>query len=382
MRTFFQQSAAFKQFSLVITLIVSVLITACSPKNESVAPAAQVEVSAAARVDNTVADSNATLKSVATFPIGVSLKSTLLAGNAKANQIFRNEFNSRTVPVFMNIEYAPGKFNFTELDNSVKMAEGQNIRLHGHCLVYHMAAPDWLAQFKGNTAEFEAAVKNHIQTVVGRQKGKIKSWDVVNEVIDWRTGQLTNTAFRKLYASDEQYLTFVKHCFEWAHEADPTALLFWNEDVYEMSTAKQAAMTTIMKDFKKSGTPINGLGTQMHITINTLDQGIRTSLQTLAATGLLIHLSELDIAINPNHDNNLTVTDQLLQAQQLKFQTAVAAYKQLIPASQQYGITLWGLGDSDSWLITATNQREMPLLFDAQYTKKPAYFSFMNALKK
>lgn len=376
------QAYTTKFSSLLISLVLFSFLTACSPKGDLIAPVSDVDVSAAARPDNSVSDSTLTLKSVASFPIGVAINSKLLTNNIKANQIYLKEFSSRTLPVFMNIEWAPNKFNFTDVDNSIKMAEGQNLRLHGHCLVYHVAAPEWLTQFNGSTTDFEKAVKNHVQTVVGRYRGKVKSWDVINEIIDWKTGQFTNTPFRKLYASDDAYLTFVKHCFEWAHEADPNALLFWNEDVYETSSLKQATMLKVVAEFKKSGTPINGLGTQMHITVNTPDAGIRTSLQTLASTGLLIHLSELDVAINPNHDNSLNITNQLMQSQQLKFQTVVNAYKQLVPAYQQYGITLWGLSDADSWLVTANNQQEMPLLYDKQYNKKTAYYSFMNALKK
>lgn len=360
-----------------ICLIVNGLLTSCSQQIDTIKPVAETS---SGRVDNSAIDSTATLKSAATFPIGVSLDPKLMS-NPKVQTIVTTQFNSRTVPIFMNVESVRGQFNFPLMDARVNATDGQSMRLHGHCLVYHIGAPDWLTNFSGSTEDFEKAVKNHIQTIVGRYKGKVKSWDVINEIIDWKTGQISNNAFRKMYANDESYLTFVKRCFVWAHESDPDAKLFWNEDVYEISVLKQNTMIKIINDFKKSGIPINGLGTQLHININTTDEGIRTSLQSLASTGLLIHISELDIAVNPNRDNNLNISSQLLKSQQVKFQTVVNAYKQLITSGQRYGITLWGVGESDSWLVTPTNKRETPLLYDGAYAKKDAFYTFINALK-
>lgn len=374
-----------KGHSLLVSLVLLSFMTACNPNGALITPnnqTASVENLQVTSSDQTlVADTSGTLQSAASFPIGVALNSKLLTGNPKVKAIVAREFDSRTVPMYMNVEWVQGQFNFGEMDYAVKQAETTPVRLHGHCLVYHVAAPEWLTAFKGTTPEFEKAVKNHIQTLVGRYKGKVKSWDVINEIIDYRTGKISNNAFRKLYNNDEDYIAFVKNCFQWAHEADPNALLFWNEDVYEISPLKQATVLSLVDNFKRSNTPIDGLGTQLHINVNTSNDGIRTSLQKLASTGLLIHVSELDVALNPNKNKDLVITDQLLTAQRAKYQTVVNTYKQNVPARLQYGITLWGLDDANSWLVTATNQREMPCLFDSQFNKKLAYFSFLNALK-
>lgn len=387
MHTFQQQSVAPKQLTLLIALIVTAFITACNPKSDLVAPQAQanevadLNASAQAEFINAAADSSSTLKSAATFPIGISLDAQLISSNPKVRGIVTNEFNSRTVKLFMNIQTAKGQFNFAEMDARVNATKNQSMRLHGHCLVYHMAAPAWLISVDGNNAGFEAAVKNHIQTIVGRYKGKVHSWDVINEIIDTQTGKMAQTAFRKKYTSDEAYLGFVKRCFQWAHEADPAAILLYNDYGYETSPAKLQAVLRMVADFKKSGTPLNGLGTQTHVSLNTPEAGIRNALQQLAATGLQIHVSELDVTVNTKNDSNFKFSREVEIAQQIKYQGIARLYEQNVPARLQYGITLWDLSDADSWLVVYQKKLDMPAIFDLNYDKKAAFFGLLQGLK-
>lgn len=374
MKHFFTSASNYS--TLLISLIISVLMTACSQQIDTIKPAAET---AAARVDNSVSDSTSTLKSVASFPIGVSLDTKLMS-NPKIQAIVANQFSSRTVPLFMNIEPVRGQFNYAVMDARMNATDGQAMRLHGHCLVYHVAAPDWLINFSGGTNDFEKAVKNHIQTIVGRYKGKVKSWDVINEIFDYK-GELKKTAFRNLYESDAAYMTFVKHCFQWANEADPSAKLIYNDFDYETYPAKLNAALRMVDDFKKAGIPIHGLGTQMHINVNTPEAAIQNSLQQLAATGLLVHMSELDIAVNPKKDPNFNFTNDVQLAQKVKYQNVATLYKLNVPVKQQHGITAWSVSDADSWLVTDMKLREMPTMFDAQQDKKPAYYGMLNGLK-
>jgi len=327
-----------------------------------------------------VIDSNATLKSVATFPIGAAPASWLPKKSPKGFKVLEDQFSSKTVHAYMNIEVSKGKYDFSEPDYWVKWAETHPVRLHGHCLVYQGAAPDWILNFKGSNDEFEQIIKSHIQTVVGRYKGKIKSWDVVNELINDKDGTMFMRVFRKMYASDAAYIEFVKHCFQWAHEADPDALLFYNDYNFEIAPAKVEGVIRLVNEFKRTGTRIDGIGTQMHMNINTPDAGIRSSLQRLASTGLLIHISELDIRLNPEN-LNISFTNQLLAAQSAKFQTVAQTYKQVVPRKQQYGITVWDLSDADSWIVTLLKQTDAPSMFSTSYNKKPAFYGFMKGLQ-
>lgn len=382
MRTFFQQTAASKQLSILISLVVSAFITACNPQESMIAPKEEnsIDANIASRLGSVVIDSNSTLKSVASFPIGAAPASWLKKSKV-GHQVLEDQFSSKTVHAYMNIETSRGKYDFSEPDYWIKWAETHPVRLHGHCLVYQGAAPEWILTFKGTTTEFEQVIKEHIQTIVGRYKGKIKSWDVVNELINDKDGTMFMRLFRKLYPNDQAYLGFVKRCFQWAHEADPDALLFYNDYGFEIAPEKVNGIIRIVEDFRRSGVPIHGIGTQMHISINTPNAGIRNSLRRLASTGLLIHISELDVMINPDNIPNLVFTAKLLDAQRDKFQAVAEAYKQLVPPQQQHGITVWDLCDDNSWIVKLKKQHDAPCLFDKPYDKKPAFYGFLQGLR-
>lgn len=354
-------------------------LTSCNPNAELVQPESAAEVTHTSSSRATaIIDSNSTLKSVATFPIGAT-PGSWIAKKIKGYELFKNEFSSKTVHAYMSTETAKGKFNFQELDYWVKWAETNPIRLHGHCLVFHTGAPEWMLGFKGSTNEFEQIIKNHIQTIVGRHKGKIKSWDVFNEVFTSQ-GSFDQTPFRKMYPSDEAYLNFIKLCFQWAHEADPDAKLFYNDYSFENSQTKLDAVIRMVENFKRSGVPIDGIGSQMHISVNTSDAGIRNSFLKLAATGLLVHVSELDVVVNPTNNSNLIINQQLLDAQRTKYRLVAAAYKQFVPNRLQHGITVWDFSDADSWIVAQKKKNDAPCIFDATYSKKPAFYGLMEGL--
>ena len=128
------------------------------------------------------------------------------------------------------------------------------------------------------------------------------------------------------------------------------------------------------------GIPINGLGLQMHTNIVASEDGIKKAFQKAATTGLLIHISELDVGVNPSNDRTVEFSEALAQKQANLYSFIVQQYKHLIPEKQQYGITTWDVSDADSWLVTELKRKDWPLLFDTNFTKKPAYFSFRNAL--
>lgn len=373
--------------SIFISFSLSILLTACSTKNDLVAPQTTSEtvttnsIQAINQLSGNQIDTTSTLKALASFPIGAAFNSAIVKNNDKASRLFYNQFDAKTVHAYMNTEPAQGNFNFTEMDYWVKATENQSIRLHGHCLVYHVGAPEWLQSFNGTTTAFEAVIKNHIQTVVGRYKGKMASWDVINEIYDYNTGTIRQTAFRKLYKSDADYLEFVKRCFQWAHEADPNAKLFYNDFGMETSSSKLEAIVKMVNNFKQSGVPINGIGTQMHIDVTTSNDGIRNAFQRLASTGLMVHVSELDITVNTNNDATMVFTKQIQDTQASKYQTVASLFKLNVPAQLQYGITLWSFSDADSWLVVDKKQRDMPNVFDASFNKKIAFFGLLAGLK-
>ncbi|MGM9506509.1 endo-1,4-beta-xylanase [Larkinella sp. GY13] len=331
-------------------------------------------------IQNTI-DSTMTLKSVSSFPIGVAFNSAIIANNPENYKLFLEEFNSKTVHTYMNIEPLPDQFKFKEPDYWVDFAKLHPIRLHGHCLIYHISAPTWWQKFGKDRDGFEKAIENHIRKTVGRYRGKIKSWDVINEMFAYNSGSIRSTIFRKYYDNDQDYLSFVKRCFQWAHEADPNALLFYNDFSLEYYPKKVQAVLQLVADFKRSGTPIHGIGTQMHITFNANNKGIENSLQELASTGLQVHISELDIQMNPKNASAIIFSNQFLSQQRNKYETVAILYKKNIPVAQQYGITLWDFSDADSWYVINKKQHDIPNIFDKKYRKKPAYYGLLSGLK-
>lgn len=239
----------------------------------------------------------------------------------------------------------------------------------------------------------DAEMRRYIQTTMTHYAGKIKAWDVVNEpLLD--NGQVrtdanytiptANTSNQFLYA---QYLgghretdNYMLRAFKYARQTAPDALLFVNDYNLEYSRAKIDSMVTLVKDLNANGATIDGVGTQMHVNLNTSLSGIDYAFQALASTGLKVRISELDIALNVSRSSSYVATTADLNAQQAMYKYIISSYIKNVPSAQRYGVTVWGVTDTDSWINT-TLTPDAPLLFDKNYQKKPAYAGFMEGLK-
>lgn len=226
-----------------------------------------------------------------------------------------------------------------------------------------------------------SAMQYWITQMVSRNAGKVKAWDVVNEAIadngTLRTGTSANDIF---YWGSVLGRSYIANAFRYANAADPAAILFLNDYNLEYSTLKLDSFVALVNELKLQAVPIHGVATQMHININTSNSGIDNMFIKLAATGLKVHVSELDIRVNPNNTTPFTVTDALLEQQSQKFKYVAESYKRNIPATQQYGITVWNLTDADSWIVVS-GKADYPTLFNNGYQKKPAYTGFLQGLK-
>lgn len=230
------------------------------------------------------------------------------------------------------------------------------------------------------------ALQNWITTVVTRYKGKATGWDVANEVIVDGSGSLRTSANSTLSGNDLFYWAdhlgreYIADAFRWANAADPSAKLFINDYNLESDSRKLDSLIKMINELKNAGVPIHGVGSQMHISINTSNSGIDNAFQKLAATGLLVHLSELDVRINPSNVNPFTATQSLLDQQAQKYKYVAESYFRNVPVAQRYGITVWNITDADSWIVSGGKQ-DAPTLFDNNFNKKPAFEAFGQALK-
>ncbi len=328
-----------------------------------------------------IPDEIETLKSSANFFVGVAVNPDRVA-DTKYMEVYEREFNSVTaenamkmanivtgIDSQMNISY-----DWSKADAIVDYAEAKGMNIHGHALVWHESVPNDLQNFSGTDAEFEAIVKEYITTVVTRYKGKVDSWDVVNEAISDGSSSLRPTIFRQKMGEN-----YVEKCFQFARDADADVKLFYND--YNMVTdgLKRSGALALVDDLKSKNL-IDGMGYQMHINVNSPSESEMTAATNeLITRELLIHYSELDVRTNP--DRRLTeYTDEVAFAQRNKVSEVTRVFN-AIPDNLKYALTLWGLKDDDSWITPKFGMIDWPLLFDAYFDKKEGYFGFIEGLR-
>lgn len=362
-------------YSLLPVLSFFLAVQSCKKKNTSEVPAVIITESTA-------------LKSVSSFPLGIQCYNGILDFPVPAQRVSES-YDRLTAADFYwgGVEPSQGVFDFTGADKTVAFAQAYGLHLHGHPLVYFQngVSPAYVNSFSGTKADFESMVKNHIQTIVNRYRGKFKSYDVVNEMAgNFRGTGFFNNAMEQFYNTDAAYIEFIGKCFTWAHEADPAAKLFYNEAMLEISNYERLNVTVnLANTLKASGIPIHGVGTQMHTDIYCPAAVIENVLVRLASTGLLVHISELDVSVNNNSNTGenfsyTSLSPALAEQQKNKYKAIAASYKRYVPVAQQWGITLWDLMDHTTWLRQYRN--EWPCLYDSLCNKKPAYIGFGEGL--
>ena len=167
--------------------------------------------------------------------------------------------------------------------------------------------------------------------------------------------------------------------FTYAAEADPAAKLFINDYNLESSTAKLDSLIAYVAEIRGRGAKVDGIGTQMHVSINTNKTQIDNHFIKLAATGLLVHISELDIGVNTSNATSIVFAEALETAQAEMYNYIITSYMRNIPKPQRYGVTIWGLLDNQSWRYKSG--ADYPLIYNAAGAKQKAYEAVLNALK-
>tara|TARA_B100002049_G_scaffold223611_1_gene194271 strand:+ start:3027 stop:4166 length:1140 start_codon:yes stop_codon:yes gene_type:complete len=337
------------------------------------------------------------------FLIGTALNARQIAGyHPEELAVVRENFNSIVAENCMKSERLVANqdvYDFTTSDKFVNFGIENNMVVHGHTLIWHSQTPKWF--FKDSLdqeitrEELIQRMKNHIHTVVTRYKGKIKTWDVVNEaVLD--DGTLRKSKFYNLLGED-----FIKMAFEFAHEADPEAELYYND----YSTAlpeKREGIVRMVKKLQEQGVPIHGIGMQGHVGMDYPElEEFEKSITAFANLGLKVSITEFDITVLPSPWKNQGAE----VSANFQYKEAMNPYPEKLPdtvsnaLNQRYldffklflkhhkkidKVTLWGVNDGNSWRNDwpVAGRTDYPLLFDRDNKPKSVVDSIIAIAKK
>ncbi len=318
------------------------------------------------------------------FPIGVAVGSSSLSGEDA--HLILQQFNSLTPENAMKmgpIHPEENRYFWKDADAIVNYAQRNGLRVRGHNLCWHNQTPHWMfTDSNGKTVTKEVLLqrlKTHITTVVNRYKGKLYAWDVVNEAISDKPDEyLRNSEWYKICGEE-----YIAKAFEYAHEADPAAVLFYN-DYNEINPIKREKIYKLVKGLKDAGVPIGGVGLQSHWAVNEPSRGqLDSTLKKFADLGLKVQITELDISVYSKEHNarerKAQDTDTAYTTE--KEQKQLEVYKMCFELFRKYrkvisGITFWNISDRYSWLdnFPIKNRKDYPLLFDQNLKPKKAYW--------
>lgn len=328
---------------------------------------------------NTIADTP-TLKSVVPFPVGAAINIKLLRKHQGYRKTIISQYNSITAEnamKFGKLHPSEDVFRWNDADELVDFAKANGMRVHGHTLIWSAKNPKWVDAYQGDKKAWKKLLKTHIQTVVKHFKGRVISWDVVNEAFE------DNGKLKKCVWLENIGPEYLELAFQYAHEADPKALLFFNDYGQEYGGRKMEAIMKMVKDFKARKIPIHGLGLQMHVVVRMSDAGLAKGINLAASTGLLVHVSELEISVRYKKPKVFQMDEELAKLQAHKYKTIFEAFR-AIPKKQQFGITTWNVGDADAFRNGPYKNKnhDHPMLFDVYYRAKPAYYEVIKAMRK
>ena len=335
------------------------------------------------------------------FLIGAAVNTAQVSSEDRPDtRLLKRHFNSITPENSMkwgSIHPQPDQYDFSEADRYVSFGEKNGMVVIGHTLVWHSQTPDWVfkdADGKPATREFLLArMEKHIRTVVGRYKGRIRGWDVVNEALD-DNGELRQSRWLKIIGED-----YIVKAFEFAHAADPDAELYYNDYSLEDSARRNGAVALI-RTLQAKGVKVSGIGTQTHAKMDwPTPKMVEDTITAFGALGVKVMITELDVDVLPAATSNLGADISLRIESNPKLNPYAAGFPEAGQAAlaRRYAeffavyvkhsdivdrVTFWGITDGDSWLNywPVPGRSNHPLLFDREGKPKPAYSSVIRTV--
>jgi endo-1,4-beta-xylanase len=312
------------------------------------------------------------------FPIGVAVSPYSLSG-AQSSLILKH-FSSLTAENVMKpgpVHPEESRYSWDNADKIVNYAQTNGMLMRGHTLCWHKQTAAWM--FKdahGNPVSKEvllARLKDHITQVVTRYKGKVYAWDVVNEAVDDDDSKfLRETEWLNICGEE-----YIAKAFQWAHEADPDAILFYN-DYNTENPGKRDKIYRLIKQLLDSGVPIHGIGLQGHWNIyNPTEKDLRDAIEKYSSLGLKVQITELDVSVYSSDQKD--PADNVFSPE--REQKQIEKYNMVFSVFRNYknvitGVTFWNVSDRSSWLdnYPVRGRKNYPLLFDQNLQPKKAYW--------
>jgi endo-1,4-beta-xylanase len=323
--------------------------------------------------DNVLPDTLRTRAQERGVMMGAAVAQQPLKNDAIYAQTLAREYNmvvAENAMKFGPLHPSRDGFNFGDADAIADFAGAHGMKLRGHTLLWHNQNPQWLIDGGFSQAEISAILKEHIRTVVGRYRGRVYAWDVVNEAIDDNTKQLRETFWLKALGAD-----YIAQAFLWAREADPQARLFYNDYVGAALGPKSDAIYNLVRTLKVRRIPIDGVGLQSHLALEQLSptRDVAANMRRLAALGLEIHVTELDVRLS------MPPTEQKLQKQAEAYRNI---FRTCMSVSNCKAFVTWGFTDKYSWIPRRFPGMGAALPLDESYRPKPAYSALLDELAK
>jgi endo-1,4-beta-xylanase len=301
--------------------------------------------------------------------IGAAVDAQMLKEDVYSAIVAR-EFNQITADNAMKFEsLQPIRtvYDFKAADRVIEYAQQNGMEVRGHTLVWHNQLPSWVENGNFTRDEMIAILKAHITTVVGHYRGQVAYWDVVNEAVE-EDGSLRDTIWLRTIGPE-----YIDMAFQFAHEADPDPKLFYNDYNNEDMGMKSTAVYDLVKGMVERGVPIDGVGLQMHLLLDSPPQteDVVANMQRLNDLGLDVHITELDVRMRvPPGENDLS-SQAVVYSDMLQACLSVPNCKVF---------TLWGVSDRFSWIPQFFDGYGSALIFDESFHPKPAYLALLDAL--
>ncbi len=325
------------------------------------------------------------------FPMGVAVAPGTIQGESA--ELLKKEFNSITPENVMKmgpIHPEKDRFNWEYADAMAEFARENDLKMRGHALVWHQQTGGWIFEDEnGNKVDREELLKRmktHIDSVVGRYKGTIYAWDVVNEAISDKPDELLRKSeWLEIIGED-----FIAKAFEYAHAADPDAKLYYN-DYNAIIPEKRDRIYKMLKNLVENDVPIDGVGIQGHWSIyGPSEEELRKALDMYSSLGLDVQITELDVSLYPwekeQRERRPEDVDEFTPELE---QRQIEAYDMFFDVFRDYkdvltGVTFWNLSDQYSWLdhYPVEGRKNYPLLFDEDMQRKKAYFEVIDFAKE